>query len=176
MDIRKILVIIIVVICVFALSYGVYYQIFKSNEPKVGTKNNIEPTPVTDIVEFDKIFDNKMNYQGYNINDSIKIDQTKELVYTNYTKTEIYEEKYDIKANIPIININNEKISNINKEINGLFMDKVNSIVTNKNNTISPTIYTVDYTAYLNENMLSVVIKATLKEGNNAQRLYHLQI
>ncbi len=171
MDIRKILVIIIVVICVFALSYGVYYQIFKSNEPKVGTKNNIEPTPVTDIVEFDKIFDNKMNYQGYNINDSIKIDQTKELVYTNYTKTEIYEEKYDIKANIPIININNEKISNINKEINGLFMDKVNSIVTNKNNTISPTIYTVDYTAYLNENMLSVVIKATLKEGNNAQRL-----
>lgn len=32
-------------------------------------------------------------------------------------------------------------------------------------------IYTVTYTAYLNENILSVVIKSTLKEGNNAQRV-----
>ncbi len=32
-------------------------------------------------------------------------------------------------------------------------------------------IYTVTYAAYLNENILSVVIKATLKEGNNAQKV-----
>lgn len=171
MDIRKILIILIIAICIFALGYGIYYQVFKSNEPKIDTKNNIE-TPVTDTMEFDKVFDNKMNYQGYNVNNQIKIDQTKDLVYTNYTQTEIFEEKYDIKADIPIININNEKIANINKEINAIFQEKVNSIKANRTSSVvAPTIYTVDYTAYLNENILSIVIKSTLKEGKNSQRL-----
>lgn len=172
MDIRKLLIILIIAICIFALGYGVYYQVFKSNEPDISKKNNVENIPASDTVDFDKIFDNKMNYQGYNVNNQIKIDQTKELVYTNYTKTEIFEEKYDIKANIPIININNEKIADINKEINAIFQEKVNSIEANKTSSVvAPTIYTVDYTAYLNENILSIVIKSTLKEGNNAQRL-----
>jgi len=172
MDIRKILIIVIIVICIFALGYGVYYQVFKSNEPDINRKNNVEHTPVADIVDFDKVFDDKMNYQGYSINDPIKADQTKELVYTNYTRTEIFEEKYDIKVNIPVININNEKIANINKEIDAIFQEKVNSIMANKTSSVvAPTIYTVDYTAYLNENILSVVIKSMLKEGNNAQRL-----
>ncbi len=172
MDVRKILIILIVVICIFALGYGVYYQVFKRNEPDISTKNNVGVTTDTDTIEFDEIFDNKINYQGYNVNNQIKIDQTKDLVYTNYTKTEIFEEKYDIKANIPIININSEKIANINKEINSIFQEKVSSIEANKTSSVvAPTIYTVDYTAYLNENILSIVIRSTLKEGNNAQRL-----
>ena len=172
MDVRKILIILIVVICIFALGYGVYYQVFKSNEPDISTKNNVGVTTDTDTIEFDEIFDNKINYQGYNVNNQIKIDQTKDLVYTNYTKTEIFEEKYDIKANIPIININSEKIANINKEINSIFQEKVSSIEANKiSSVVAPTIYTVDYTAYLNENIFSIVIRSTLKEGNNAQRL-----
>ena len=36
----------------------------------------------------------------------------------------LIEEKYDIKANIPIININSEKIANINKEIKQYFTTK----------------------------------------------------
>jgi len=33
------------------------------------------------------------------------------------------------------------------------------------------TIYGVEYVAYLNSDILSLIIKATLKEGNNAQRV-----
>lgn len=172
MDIRKIIVILIIAICVFALGYGVYYQIFKSNEPDISSKNGTETTTVEDTADFDKLFNNKMNYQGYNVNDQIKIDQTKDLVYTTYTQTEIFEEKYDMKVNIPVININNEKITEINKRINDTFKSKVDSIIASKTSSVvEPTIYTVDYTAYLNENILSIVIRSTLKEGKNSQRL-----
>lgn len=172
MDVRKIMIIIIAVICVVALGFGIYYEVFK-DEIKVNQNNNntagekIE----TDAKEFDDLFDSNMNYQGYNINDQVKIDQTKELVYTNYTLTEIYEHKYDIKVNIPYININSEKIANINKEINAIFQEKVNNIIANKDKGTAASIYTVDYTAYLNQNILSIVIKSTIREGGNVQRL-----
>lgn len=172
MDIRKIVIIGIIVICALSLAYGIYFQIFKKdvsiNEEKNITEENIN----TDTIEFDKLFDNKINYQSYNVSSENKKDQTKELIYTNYSLTEIYEGKYDMKINIPVININNEKITNINKEIATIFQDKVNSIISNRNSENAQyTVYTVEYTAYLNENILSLVIKSTLKEGDNAQRV-----
>lgn len=171
MDVRKILIIVIIVICVLSLAYGIYFQVFvKNSDTHIG--NNTVTGGTTDTIEFDRLFDNTINYQGYNVNNESKIDQTKELVYTNYTQTEIYEGKYDIKVNIPIININNEKVSEINEEIDAVFQDKVNSIIENRNSEDAKyTIYTVEYTAYLNENILSLVIRATLKEGDSAQRL-----
>ncbi len=171
MDIRKIAIIAIIVICILSLAYGIYFQIFvKNSDTHIG--NNTVTEVITDVIEFDRLFDNTINYQGYNVNNESKIDQTRELVYTNYTQTEIYEGKYDIKVNIPIININNEKALEINEEINSVFQDKVNSIIENRNSEEAKyTIYTVEYTAYLNENILSLVIKATLKEGDSAQRL-----
>lgn len=172
MDIRKIAIIAIIVICVLSLAYGIYFQIFVKNSEEHLGQNTIAPEQIGETIEFDTLFDNKINYQGYNVNNEIKIDQTKELVYTNYTQTEIYEGKYNMKVNIPVININNENIARINEEINAIFQDKVDSVMENRSNENAVyTIYNVDYTAYINENILSIVIRATLKEGDNAQRL-----
>lgn len=173
MDIRKILIGLIIIICAFAIVYGIYFQFFKSNDNQISTPGKTtNESENLEHLDFENLFDNKMNYQQYKVSNETKIDQTKELIFTNYTLTEIYEGKYDVKVNIPIININNQKAMNINKEINSIFMEKVNSIINTKNNSNSKnTIYTVDYTAYLNENILSLVIKSTLKEDNNHQRL-----
>ena len=171
-DVRKIIIIAIIAICALALAYGIYFQVFVKNKEEHIGKNTVVESPIGETVEFDGLFDNKINYQGYNLNNEIKIDQTKELVYTNYTQTEIYEGKYTMKVNIPIININNENIAKINEEIDAIFQDKVDSVMENRSNENAPyTIYNVDYTAYINENILSLAIRATLKEGDNAQRL-----
>ena len=171
-DVRKIIIIAIIAICALALAYVIYFQVFVKNKEEHIGKNTVVESPIGETVEFDGLFDNKINYQGYNLNNEIKIDQTKELVYTNYTQTEIYEGKYTMKVNIPVININNENIAKINEEIDAIFQDKVDSVMENRSNeNASYTIYNVDYTAYINENILSLVIRATLKEGDNAQRL-----
>lgn len=171
MNLRKIFIILIILICVLSLAYGIYYQVFEKNKEKLqeNIRNNNE---ILDVIDFDDLFDNDINYQDYTVSSKNKIDQTKELVYTAFTLNEVNEEKYDIKVSIPTININNENIANINKEINTIFQGKVNSIKAKVNAEDVPnSIYTVEYTAYLNENILSLVIRATLKEGNNAQRL-----
>ena len=172
MDRRKIIVIVIAIVCVLAVGYGIYFQIFGrvNNEVEHNEVHNDEE--VGTVREIEDLFDNKVNYQGYSINDENKIDRTKDIVYTDYTLNQIYEGKYTITAEIPVININSENAVNINKQINTIFRDKLNSIIAqsgNDNATVS--IYTVEYTAYINGNILSLVIKSTLKEGSNAQRL-----
>lgn len=170
MNIRNICFIIIIVICILALAYGVYYQVFI--KPTIGIEE--KPIPVPDDVKFDELFDNKVNLQNYDTSANFvnKIEPTKDLVYTTYTLNEIYEGKYEIQASIPLININNENAINIDREILDIFYGKINNILDRSSEEVTDkTIYTVSYTAYLNENILSLVIKATLKEGANSQRV-----
>ena len=47
-------------------------------------------------------------------------------------------------------------------------VDKANDIIVNATNN---TVYTVEYMSYINTNIMSLVIKSTLKEGNNPQRV-----
>ena len=70
---------------------------------------------------------------------------------------EKYENKYEIQICIPTINIKNEKALDINKQIASVFYEKANSIIENSEDEESEgkSIYTVSYTAYLNENILS---------------------
>lgn len=169
--VRNICFAVIILICILILSYGIYHQIFGNTEHIV---NEVQ-TPVlpTQDIEFDELFDNKINLQNYNNANFInKIEPTKEVVYTTYTLNEVYDGKYEIHASIPLININNEKVVNIDKEIVSIFYNKINNIMDGaKEEGAQKSVYTVSYTAYLNENILSLVIKATLKEGDNAQRV-----
>lgn len=167
--IRNICFAVIIVICVLALSYAVYYDIFIKNAPAKAPE-----TPVSTVdVEFDELFDNQLHLQNYNsAGFAQKKEPSKEIVYTDYTLNEIFEGKYDIHVSIPIININNGNVATINKEIETVFYNKVRSLIeASEDETAERSIYTVSYTSYLNENILSLVIKATLKEGKNAQRV-----
>jgi len=78
------------------------------------------------------------------------------------------DETYELNVNIPYININTEDIKSINDEINSLFYNTAISILGETNNN---TIYDVKYKAYINDNILSLVIRSTLKEGENDQRV-----
>lgn len=169
MNVRNICFGIIILICIIALVYAVYYQVFIKNAPP---KEPEIPMEIEDV-DFAELFDNEMHLQNYNsAGFAVKMEPTKEIIYNAYTFNEAFEDKYEIQANIPMVNVNNEKIVNIDKEIVAVFYDKINNIIEGaKQKDFKKTIYTVSYTGYLNENILSLVIRATLKEGDSAQRV-----
>ncbi len=172
-NVRLICTIAILLFCIVILSFAIYHQIFPETEEI--EVNNVIPQEnlVPPETGFDELFDNKIDYQNYNTSDYVsKLAPDQELVYTAYTINDIYEDKYELRVNIPMVNINNQVAIDIDKEIINLFYSKANNILTNaENKDTVKTIYTVDYTACLNENILSLVIEATLKEGNNPQRV-----
>lgn len=98
-----------------------------------------------------------------------KKDTSKDIIYTTISTKRVSDNRYDIDLNIPFINIlNNTSVENFNKKIQSLFVDKANDII---KNATQNTIYNIDYMAYVNTNILSLVIRSTLKEGNNPQRV-----
>lgn len=160
--IRKIIFITIGVICAISIILAIVYQI---NQLKTLPEIKEEK----EIIGFKTIFNNELNEQGYSIRALQKFNEDKKIVYTLNDQKEKLDGKYDIDAKIPMININNPAIISIDKEIEQTFQEKINSIMSSEEEY--ETIYTVEYTAYVNENILSLAIKSTLKEGTKAQRV-----
>lgn len=117
--------------------------------------------------EFNNIFENKVNYLENNRYKISKIYKDKEIVYMGYQNHEIKENSYELDVNIPYINIENEVVKEFNTQIKDVFENKASSVLNSQGNNI---VYTVDYVAYVSNNILSVVVRSTLKEGTNAQR------
>ena len=162
---RKIIYIAIGGVCVLAIIFAIIIQSMKLSTPKP----KVEKKPPIEVKEFSSIFDNKINKQESSIGQTNKIKEDEELVYTAYEYTEKLDGKYDINVKIPSINIDSEESETINKEISDIYKSKAQSIMSNENS--KNIIYTVEYSAYINTNILSVVIKSNLKEGQNAQRV-----
>lgn len=162
---RKIFIISILAICVIAINLAVYFQITKKPAVKEEEGEVIIDTALL-TENFNNIFDNQINYQNNNVT-SGKIDNTKELIYTSYINNEKIENSYELNVNIPYLNQNSDSAQKINEEINNLFYKKVEGILVK---TDKYTVYNVKYKAYVNDNILSLVISSTLKEGNNPQR------
>ena len=169
---RNIIYISVSAVCVLAIIIGVYYQIFGQKEEKPKVLNTVENTINNDIddlsleeikEQFNNLFTNYFNDQGYDTSTIKKISglENQNIIYAAFN---IKEEN----INLPVFNVDGEVASDFNEITQSVFADKANEILSNSQ---SYTIYNVDYAAYLNEKVLSVVIKSTLKEGNNAQRL-----
>ena len=97
-----------------------------------------------------------------------KKDETKEIIYTD---TDFVAEKagyYDIDINIPKININSETIEKVNNNITSLYTELAKEILLQQEQ--HNIIYNVDYEGYINQNILSLVIKATIKQDKDVQR------
>lgn len=166
----KILYIAIILICIIALVLAIVLQIKKDKKEEQGGNElkAIEGLEMENYKkEFDNIFNNKVNYLENNSYRITKIEQDKEIVYLGYQNNENKINNYDLDINIPYINIEDEKIYEYNNEIKEIFEKKAKSILNTNNDNV---IYTVDYCAYVTNNILSLVIRSTLKEGNNAQR------
>ena len=158
--------ILIVLICIICLIITVVVQIVELSNPITTESKNNEQT---EIINFNQLFNNKINMQEYSVNSSYKKDLNKEIVYTGYEKIEKNEKKYELSVKIPTINIESNKVNEINKEIIEIFQAKAESII--KSETENEAIYTVEYSSYINSDILSLVIRSTLKEGRNAQRV-----
>lgn len=166
----KIFYIAIIIICVISLIVAVIIQM-KSNKgekPNNTTLNTITSGQSDEYKEkFNELFENKVNYLENNSYKIAKNEEDKEIIYTGYQIDENKINDYDLNVNIPYININNKTIDEFNKNIKETFETKAKSVLNTQN---SGTIYNVNYSAYITNNILSLVIRSTLKEGNSAQR------
>ncbi len=163
--------ILIMIVCIIAIVEALYYVMngdIKENENVGDNNTNDIAISETNLVEnFDDLFQN--TFENTNTSENAeKITVDKDYVYTEYEKQEINSGNYEIDVNIPTININSEEVKSYNEEIKQIFQAKSESIL---NGGADRSIYSVDYEAYLNNNILSVVIRSTLKEGSNPQRL-----
>lgn len=165
----------ILLFCVIALITASYVQFYARIDiaEKIGLKEKEEygvksESEIQKLKNgFDSIFNNSIQNDLGN-NNNKKVYKDKELVCTRYEKKEKSEDNYDINLNIPYINIKNSIVDEYNNEIEEIFADKARSILESKNKNI---IYTVEYTANVEQDIVSLIIKSTLKEGSNAQRI-----
>ena len=177
MDKRNIMYISISVICVLAIILGVYYQIFADKVVNENDLNEIENTvgetdaddPNDLIDEFNALFDNKFHAQGYSTDQITKIKglESKDFIYPAYDIKKEDKELYSIDIKLPVFNVAGDIPTEFNNRTQSIFANKASTILTTASKY---TIYNIEYVAYLNENILTLVIKATLKEGNSAQR------
>lgn len=175
---RNIMYIIISIICIVAIILGVYYQIFADkvvNESNVNEIENIIDEPNADdpenlLLEFNKLFTNDFYSQKYSTSNITKHPglEEKDIIYTAYNVQEDKENEYSMDLKLPVFNIEGDIPNEYNETTQSIFVNKANAIFAG---TRQYTIYNVEYVGYLNDNILSLVIKSTLKEGNSAQRI-----
>ena len=161
----------IMIVCIIAIVEALYYVMNPNIQDKKDVaENSLSNTGITDMTlvdNFDDVFQN--SFKNTNTSEEAeKIDADKDYIYTNYEKTEVNSGNYEIDVKIPVININSEEIKSYNEDIKQVFQDKAESILNGGSNR---SVYSVDYEAFLNNNILSIVIRSTLKEGSNPQRV-----
>ena len=178
MDKRYYIYLAIVIICIIAIGIGVYAQIFYPNSENdvlmIGRDNNaiIQANEAEEEAKsnFNTMFTNTLEYTTQNIvNKAVRRYSNKELVYTSNQYIKEEKDKYELNVNIPYLNIVSDNADKINAQIEQIFVSKLSQIVSAQQ--IDYTIYNIDYVAYVNSNIISLAIKATLKEGNNPQRV-----
>lgn len=162
---QVIILIAILLVCSIAIAIGIYAQITNSKITK--TEEEKQQANYEDLKNnFDSIFTNTINKEG-----STKIENSNinydDIIETKYKVNEKKETKYNIVVEIPLFKKETETTKRINQEIFNTFGKKVVDIV--KNNK-TYTVYNLGYVGYINDNILSLVIKCTLKEGTTAQR------
>ena len=177
---RNIMYIAITIICIISIILGVYHQIFSKkviSKNEVNTITNIieeEPAVVDDpkdlLLEFNKLFTNSFDNQGYKTDSITKITglENQDVIYTMYDIKEEKDEQYQVDIKLPVFNIASDVVTEFNNTTQTIFADKATNVLSGTNQY---TIYNVEYAAYLNKNIVSLIIKSTLKEGNNAQRI-----
>lgn len=152
----------IILICAIAIAIGVYAQV--TNRDVIINKQKEENSYYEDLEEdFDEIFTNTINKET-NAKQNINYD---EIIYCRYD-IQNAQGHYDISAKIPFFKLENEVTKKINQEIYDTFAKTIIDIA--QNDTVE-TKFNLDYVAYVNNNILSLVIRCTYKKGSNPQRI-----
>ena len=174
MDKNKIIYVSISAVCILAIIAAIFAQIDLNSGKKNHNNNNNSVTEETKTQEelkkeFNSLFNNTINTNNYNTSAINKQDENKEIVYTAYDIEKAEENKYEVDIHLPVFNINSSVTSGFNSITQKVFADKATEVLNNNNG--STIIYSIDYTGYINGDTLSLIIRSTLKEGTNAQRV-----
>ena len=173
---RDLTFLIILFICIISMLIAVYAQFFYKYSStdalmlgiNVGnTKTEEEYAELRN--SFENLFTNEFKIDSnQDMSKVSKIKQEVQLVFTNYDLSQKSEENFEINAKIPAININTDLAKAINNEIKIKFYHKISQIINDKS---FYTNYNVSYISYCNQGVLSIAIKANLKEGSNPERV-----
>ena len=155
----------IMIVCIIAIVEALYYVMNPNIQDKKDVaENSLSNTGITDmslVDNFDNVFQN--SFKNTNTSEEAeKIEADKDYIYTSYEKAEVNSGNYEIDVKIPMININSEEIKSYNEDIKQVFQDKAESILNGSSNRA---VYSVDYEAFLNNNILSIVIRINFKRG-----------
>ena len=170
----KVLYILISLFCIFAIIAGIYAQYIESDQANTNLaqedeKIEQEKTQEKIKADFNNLFINELNLGGFDTTGIAKINNEHDIVYSAIDREEVTE-NYEINIHIPVINIKNELANTYNSMTQADFINKANDVMQNTDKT-KKAIYSIDYAAYVNNNILSLVIRSTLKEGSSAQRI-----
>ena len=166
--------IVLALVCIVAICMGIYTQFFykySDTDPlmlgiNIGSKKTAEEIDILKA-EFNNLFNNSILINSENVRVD-RMEPSKELVYAGYNLVNEDENYYSVNAQIPILNINTDIAKAINREIKQEYYDKANAIM---RKTEGNTIYNVSYAAFINQDILSLVIKSSLKEQNKSEKV-----
>lgn len=161
-------------ICIIALLFGVFMQFFykySESDPfmigiNISAQKTIEELEALEA-EFNGLFTNEIYINSENVKVN-KIQPNNSLVYTGYNLVNEDENYYSVNAQVPVINIDNDAAKTINSQIKTEFYDKANQVMRTKE---GKTVYLVSYVAYVNKDVLSVVVKSSLKEEGKSEKV-----
>ncbi len=174
---RKIIYIAIAAVCIIAVVAAIYAQFFVKAEDRDNiimpgqsqTGDNIgEKTKEQIKSDFTKLFTNVLNSGNYDTSKIDKIDPNKDIVYTAYDINE-KTENYEVNVHLPVMNILSKVPIGFNNITQTIFADKASEILSNK--ISKKVLYQINYVAYINGDILSLIIEGTLKQGDDPQRV-----
>lgn len=165
----------IIIICIISVIIAFYVQFYTRIDiakfigisQKAGLGSKTEEQQQTIKSEFNTIFNNTITNDN-DTNNSKKEEADQKIVYTKYEKKETKLNSYNLEVHIPHINISGEVVEKYNQEIENIFVDMAKKVLQSENNNV---IYTVEYVANIQDDILSVMIKSNLKEGSKAQKV-----
>ena len=165
---------VLALICIVSICIGIYTQFFykySDTDPlmlgiNIGSKKTAEEI---DILKagFNNLFTNSIIINSENVRVD-RSESSKDLVFTGYNLLNEDENFYTVNAQIPILNIDTDQAKKINAEIKTEFYDTANNVM---RRTEGNTVYSVTYASFVNEDVLSLVVKSSLKEAGKAEKV-----
>ena len=159
--------VVIILLCIIALFVAIYIEFFyqyaetdpfftglvsseKTQEEITNMKNN-----------FNELFKNSLT-----IKDSQQDTSKATMVQTGYQIQNSDESFYTIDVNVPTIKLNTQTAVDLNAQLKNDFYQNALGYMVQTEHHIS---YNVAYQAFYVDNYLSIVIKSSLKEGNDPE-------
>lgn len=162
----------IFIICTIGIGVALYLQYFKDEKPEIvfgiHSEESEEEDEYNDLkADFNNIFTNQVEKLQEDVNVE-KINNDYDIVVTAYGY-EKKEDNFTLEVAIPYINIKNNEAIQFNQQIRKKYRERAESLLEQVSSM--NIIYSVEYRAYIQNNILSLIIRSEFKEGEKSQKV-----